>query len=316
MREIVELTVVAPMFNEEQGIGEFCTRLRGSLDSLATRYEVLIVDDGSTDGSIQEVLDLEWPQCRVVSLATNVGHQRAIEAGLSLAKGTHVVTMDSDGQHPPELIPEMLSLVLSDPECDVVYTVRSKRGEEGVTKRSPALIYYRLVRWLTGIDVPDSQADFRLISRRVVDTINDVRGDKVVRVLLPSLGYGSNVLEYQAGERIAGKSRFGTGHQVRLAIDSIFGFSSKPLRLVATMGWFLSIAAFVWLGIVVITWALDGAVSGWPSVMGAVLLVGGMSLLGLSIIGAYVARVHDILKNHPRFVVRGIGDSNPPREIK
>lgn len=305
MTERAQLSVVAPMYNEAAGIAAFCARLRTVLDSMDVSYEVLIVDDGSGDGCGHIVLQQAWPQCRLVSLAKNVGHQRALEAGLSVAHGDYIVTMDADGQHPPELVPVMLTSALTN-GVDVVYGVRATRSEEAAVRRSPALAYYRLVRWLTDVPIADSQADFRLISRSVLETVNAVEGEKVVRMLLPSLGYGSSVVEFEAGERIAGESRFGLRRQVRLALDSVFGFSAKPLRLVAGMGWLLSIAAFLWFIVVLLTWVLNGAISGWTSVMSAVLLVGGMSLLGLSIIGEYVARIHDMMKKHPRFVITGV----------
>lgn len=298
----VTLSVVAPMFNEEKGIGVFCSRLRSTLDGMGLRYEVLLIDDGSSDGSAEVVRNQAWQQCRLITLARNVGHQRAIEAGLNLALGNYVVTLDSDGQHPPELIPSLVS-VAGELQVDVVYAVRISRTEEHPLRRHSALIYYRLVRWLTDVPLRNSQADFRLISRRVLQVIEGVRGEKVIRVLLPYLGYPSAVVEFRAGERIAGQSRFGLIRQLRLALDSVFGFSAKPLRLLATMGWILSVAALVWFFLVIATWATSGAVSGWPSVMSAVLLVGGMSLLGLSIVGAYIARIHDMLKNYPRFTV-------------
>lgn len=308
VNEELTLSVIAPMYNEVEGIAAFCDRLRGVLESMHTPYEVLIVDDGSEDGCADVVLKQAWPQCRLVSLARNVGHQRAIEAGMSVADGNYIVTMDADGQHPPELVPIMLAIAITD-GVDVVYGVRTTRQEEGATRRGPALAYYRLVRWLTDVPIVDSQADFRLVSRSVLATIKDVRGEKVIRMLLPSLGYRSSVAEFEAGERIAGESRFGLRRQVTLALDSVFGFSAKPLRLVAGMGWLLSTAAFLWFIVVLLTWVLNGAISGWTSVMSAVLLVGGMSLLGLSIIGEYVARIHDMMKNHPRFVITGVRET-------
>jgi dolichol-phosphate mannosyltransferase len=290
------------MFNEASGIEEFCSRLRPILDGLSMSYEAVFVDDGSEDDSVQAVLRTAWPESRVVSLARNVGHQRAIEAGLSVARGEWIVTMDADGQHPPALIPEMVHLAING-DLDVVYTARSKRGDDQLAKRTSALAYYRISRWLTGVPIGDSQADFRLVSRRVIDHLADVRGEKVLRLLLPSLGPRSAVLDYEALPRISGRSRFGLGHQVSMAVDSALTFSSKPLRLVAAMAWVLALASFVWLLVVVATYLTEGAVAGWSSVMTAVLFVGGMSLLGLSIIGSYVARIHDMVKQQPRYFV-------------
>ena len=297
------LSVVVPMYNEQEGIVRFCVELRQVLDLCAVPYEVLFVDDASSDSSVAEVLSLGWQHVQVVSLASNVGHQRAIDAGILESRGNWVVTMDADGQHPPALIPEMTELAQTE-DLDVVYTRRISRREESGLRRLPALVYYRIIRFLTGIPIADSQADFRLMSRSVIEHLSDVRGDRVLRLLLPASGVRSKTLDYVARERIAGSSRYGLSRQIRLAIDSALGFSSKPLRMVAVMGWVVAAFAFLWLLGVVITYLVAGTVAGWASVMAAVLLVGGMSLLGQAIIGSYVARIHDLVRNEPRFFIR------------
>ena len=305
----IKLSVVAPMFNEAEAIRLFCDALRSVLDGMAEEYEVIIVDDASTDESIEAVTQMAWDRCRVVPLNYNVGHQRAIEAGLALAHGEWVVTMDSDGQHPPDLIPTLVQAA-EENSCDVVYAIRSTRHGERATKRLTALTYYRFMRWSTGIPIRDSQADFRLVNRKVLDVVHGVQGDKVLRLLLPALGYASSEVFFDAPPRLAGKTRYGFGRQVRLAIDSVFSFSAKPLRLVAGMGVVLSTAAFLWFLVVLATWALNGAILGWTSVMSAVLLVGGTTLLGLAVLGTYVARIHDVVMNHPRYVYAEL----PPRQ--
>jgi glycosyltransferase involved in cell wall biosynthesis len=307
-REGVVLSVVAPMYNEAKGLAEFCAQLRSILDSLGIPYEFLLVDDGSSDDSIDIALSQGWPECIVISLAQNVGHQVALEAGILAAQGQWIVSLDADGQHPPELIPQMLKVAQAE-SLDVVYTSRSTRDDDGFFKRSSALAYYRIVRALTGVSVSNSQADFRLISARVVADIQSVPGDKVLRLLLPSIGYRSTVLPYQAQPRIAGVGRFGFGRQLRLARDSILGFSSKPLRVIAAVGALLSLAALAWLVVVLVTYISTRTITGWASVMTAVLLVGGLTLLSLSIVGEYVARIYDLLRQHPRYSVAEVLDS-------
>jgi polyisoprenyl-phosphate glycosyltransferase len=301
-RLLVILSVVAPMYNEAKGLAEFCRQLRPILDSCDTPYEFLLVDDGSSDDSIDVALSQGWPECTVISLAHNVGHQVALEAGILAARGQWIVSLDADGQHPPELIPRMLDAAQAQ-SLDVVYTSRLTRDEDGFIKRSCALGYYRVVRALTGVSVKNSQADFRLVSARVVEDIRSIPGDKVLRLLLPSVGYRSTVLTYEAQPRIAGVGRFGVRRQLRLARDSILGFSSKPLRLIAALGVFLSLAALTWLGVVLATYVATRTITGWASVMTAVLLVGGLTLLSLSIVGEYVARIYDLMRRHPRYSV-------------
>lgn len=300
--EIGLLSIVVPMFNEASGIVEFCGILRPVLESLGLPYEVVFVDDGSSDDCTQRVLAEGWPQARVIVLGANVGHQLALDAGIIESQGNWILTMDADGQHPAEMIPAMVEAA-SVGNIDVVYTRRVSRAEESRYRRVTALAYYRLIRLLTGVPIVDSQADFRLMSRRVVDCVENVRGERILRLLLPSIGVRSVSLEYQARPRIAGESRYGIGRQIRLAVDSAFAFSSKPLRMVAAMGWILALAAFLWLIGVIITYFSSGTVAGWSSVMAAVLFVGGVSLLGQAIIGSYIARIHDMVKNQPSHYV-------------
>ena len=307
------VSVISPVFNEAAGIVEFCGRLRGILSQMPYPYEVVFVDDGSTDGSTEAILDLQWEQCKVVQLVRNAGHQSALEAGLELAIGSLLITMDSDGQHPPSLIPEMVRLAIAE-DLDVVYTRREARQEDSVLKRTAALGYYKVARILTGIDIPDSQADFRLITRRVCSDIARVPGEKVLRLLLPSIGYRSAVLTYEALPRIAGEGRFGFRRQIGMASSSILGFSAKPLRLVASMALVLSVVTFIWLITVFITFLATRTVDGWASLMTAVLFVGSLTLLSLAIVGEYLARIHDLIKGHPRYVIdRGRPDPEQRR---
>ena len=290
------------MFNEQDGIQEFCRLLRSTLDEMRIHYEVILVDDGSTDETVSNATDTDWSSLTLLQLTTNVGHQKALEAGIFAAKGDYVVTLDSDGQHPVELIPTMLKLAQGN-EVDIVYGLREERTEEPLRVRLPAQTYYRMISWLTDIQIENSQADFRLISRRVIDEIRMVRGDKVLRLLIPSLGFPSTSIRYTAQPRISGSSRFGISRQVSLATESVLSFSPKPLRWVAAIGLLTAAGSLFWLVTVVITWWNKGTVAGWASVMAAVLFVGGAALLALSLIGAYLARIFEILRNSPRYVI-------------
>ena len=303
------LSVVCPMFNEEAGIAQFLDELRGVLDRADLDYEVILVDDGSTDSSVDLVRAADWQRCRVLALTRNCGHQVALEAGLSVARGRYVVTMDADGQHPAADVVRMVMLAIEQ-DLDVVYAVQVERRTDSLGKRTFAGAYYRIVRWLTGVAVANSQADFRLVSDRVLDDVRRVPGHKVMRLLLPAVGYRSAVMEYDVKDRIAGKGRFGLRRQLSLAANSILNFSGRPLRVVAALGLLLSCGAFLWLGYVVGSYLLTRTVEGWSSVMAAVLVCGGLTLLSVSIVGEYVARIHDLLRQHPRYSARWVTTSD------
>jgi len=306
----VTLTVVAPMFNEARSIAEFCKRLKVSLSELNCSYQVVLVDDGSTDSTVETVKNLDWQELLVVQLFRNVGHQRAIDAGLAAAQGRYLVTLDSDGQHPPELVPSMLETAISS-GVDVVYMRQQDRSRDSFWKRRTALLYYQVVRALTGVPIADSQADFRLMRREVLNQIKSVKGDRTLRILLPYLGFKSRTLMYRASPRLGGRSRYSAKQQVALAVRSILDFSARPLKLVATMALVLAMATFAWLALVLTTWLTQGTVAGWASVMTAVLLVGSMSLAASAIIGAYLARIYEIIKGYPRFLYH---DETPPTQ--
>lgn len=301
----VELSVVCPMFNEADGIAPFLAELRATLDAAGLDYEVIVVDDASTDASVRTVASLRWDRCRVLALARNGGHQIALEAGLAVARGAWVATMDADGQHPPQTVVDMLDRARAE-QLDVVYAVQAVRRTDSWSKRTLALAYYRTVRLLTGVAVADSQADFRLMSAAVLDDVRRVPGDKVLRLLLPAVGYRSDVVEYDVRDRLAGEGRFGLRRQLRLAANSILNFSARPLRFVAAAGLLLSAGAFLWLVYVLLTYLSTRTVDGWSSTMAAVLVVGGITLVSVSIVGEYVARIHDLLLRHPRYSARWV----------
>ena len=300
-----EISVVVPLFNESSGITLFAEQLREVLDSLSVEYEVIFVDDGSQDGTATIASNLGWQQLTIMILARNVGHQNAIDAGLSIARGNWIVTMDGDGQHPPVVVEKMYSKALEG-GVDVVYTTRSSRATDSIGKKSAALLYYRVIRWLTEVPIENSQADFRLVSRRLLNEVQSIPGERVLRLLLPAIGFKSEVVEYEAAPRISGKGRFGLHRQLGMAINSILGFSSKPLKLIASLGVIVTVVAAVWLIAVIFSFLAGRNVEGWTSVISAVLAVGGVTLLSLSIIGSYIARIHDLLNGYPRYSIYAI----------
>jgi dolichol-phosphate mannosyltransferase len=303
----IEISIVAPVFNESESISRFCESVRGVMDSMSLTYEVIFIDDGSTDGSFYELSNIKWPEMRILRFLKNSGHQSALDAGYRESTGEYVVTLDSDMQHPPELIPKLYGVAISQ-KVDVVYASRPDRGNEGVFKKRSAVIFYWMISKLTDLQIQPNAADFRLISKRVVQTLNLLPpGGQVFRLLIPSLGFQSATVEYKASPRFAGKSKYGLARMANLGVDSILQFSVKPLQLAIRFGLavsFLSLAGFAY---VLITFALDGSVQGWSSLISALLLLFGALFIFLGIFGSYLSILVKQAQARPPYLFREDG---------
>ncbi len=232
------LSVVIPMYNEEDVLPLLVDRLRPVLEGLDGSYEVVAVDDGSTDltPAILQRLHREWDQLRVVRLRANAGHQAAISAGLKSARGDFVVTIDADLQDPPEVIAQMLRKA-RDEGVDVVYGVRNDRSTDSWFKRTTARTFYTTIRTISGSEAISDAGDFRLMSRATVDAINDLpEHNRVLRFIVPALGFPSDVVEYRRDERAAGASKYPFFKMLKLSLDAVTGFSMAPLRLATFLG--------------------------------------------------------------------------------
>ncbi|WP_251094704.1 glycosyltransferase family 2 protein [Streptomyces sp. Caat 7-52] len=301
----VELSVVIPMFNEEDVLPALVARLRPVLDGTGEAYEVVAVDDGSTDrtaGRLEE-LRVAWPQLRVVRLARNSGHQAALTAGLHHARGRYAASLDADLQDPPEKIPEMLALARSR-RLDIVYGVRANRAIDTGFKRRTAGAYYWLVRRLVGSHVPAQAGDFRLLSRNVLDALKALPDQpQVHRLLVPWFGFPSGEVAYHRDARVAGDTKYPLRKMVLLAIDSVVGFSVAPLRLATWLG---SLAFLVCLAVIAYTLAVYAAgatTPGWTSLIVAVLFVGAVQLICLGVLGEYLGRVYTAVQQRPTYYV-------------
>ena len=299
------LTVVSPCFNEADSLAPFLDSLRTTLDALKVTYEVIVVDDGSTDSSWSVLAATNWPELRALRLVVNRGHQVALDAGIREAGGDYLITMDSDGQHPPDLIPTLLAAAKRT-NSDVVYAVRRNRSEDHWFKRSTARVYYSLMRIMTRVAIQDSAADYRLMTRFVVDVINQIPDQKVFRLLLPYLGFSSTTVEFQALLRKRGESKYSFGRMAGLAVRSSIQFSTKPLRIVMGIGFVMSSLSMLWLIVVLVDFAAGRTVAGWASQMSVTLIVGGLTLFGLGIVGEYVGEVFERVKGRPSYLIREV----------
>ena len=309
------LSVVVPVRDEASTIGELSRRLAGTLAALGVDFEVILVDDGSTDATWRAISRLHRDDPRFVglSLSRNFGHQLAITAGLEHARGGAVAVMDGDLQDPPEALASLLTKF--DEGYDVVYAVRASRPE-GLVKRLAYWAFYRILRRLSAVEVPLDAGDFGVMSRRVVDVINALpERRRFVRGLRAWVGFRQAGVPVERGARHAGKPKFTLGKLFGLALDGLFGCVESPLRPLGMLGAILALAGS--LGLLACTgrgvlWRLWPATGVWVGL--ATLVFVAAQLLSVAILGEYMSRILDEVRGRPRFVVRGrVGLASPRR---
>jgi glycosyltransferase involved in cell wall biosynthesis len=309
------LSVVTPMYNERDAVDAFVARLRPVLDGLGVPYEVVAVDDGSADGTAARLLELrrEWPAVRVIKLRRNVGHQTALRAGLRAAQGDYVVSIDADLQDPPEMIGEMLTRARTE-QLDVVYGVRADRSADSGFKRRTAALYYWMIRRLVGDWVSAHAGDFRLLSRTVVDVLNDLPEHRpVYRLVVPSLGFPSGEVEYVRAERVAGTTKYPLSKMIKLSVDSLTSFSAAPLRIATWLGLVSFVVCIAFMLTALAAYASGSVIPGWTSIYIAVLLIGGIQLVCLGLLGEYIGRIYAASQNRPEYLVAyDTADQAPP----
>ncbi len=301
----VELSVVVPVYNEEDVLPLLVERLRPVLDGLNTPYEVVAVDDGSTDASavVMQRIRHEWPQFRVIRLRANAGHQAAISAGLARARGDYMVTIDADLQDPPEVIEQMLHLARSE-RVDIVYGVRTDRSTDTAFKRGTARAFYATMRRLAKTDAPMDAGDFRLMSRATVDAVNALpEHHRVLRLVVPALGFPSAQVTYRREERAAGTSKYPLSKMIKLSIDSLTSHSMAPLRLATWFGLIGGIFALLIFIYALFSSFSGRAVAGWTSTVAAVSSVGAVQLICLGLLGEYVGRMYTMMQGRPTYFV-------------
>jgi dolichol-phosphate mannosyltransferase len=299
------LTVVVPLKDEEDNVPPLVERLRAVLDELTPRWEVILVDDCSEDRTYERAVAAHESDDRVkvVRLSRNFGHQIALSAGLDVARGDAVVTLDGDLQHPPEAIPELVGRWRDG--AQVVYGVMVERQGESRVKDVTARAFYGVLRRLTDIDVPTGAGDFRLLDRTALEAFRGMReSNRYLRGMVSWLGFEQAGVDYVSPARVAGKSKYSTMRMIRLAVDGIVSFSDRPLRLALNLGFAVSLASILF-GLSAVVSRLVGVfvVPGWTSIMVLVGVVGGIQLVVIGIIGEYVSRIHDEVKRRPLYLV-------------
>lgn len=298
--------LVIPVYNERDNLRELHRRIVEVFAPLPIHCSIILVDDGSDDGTAEIVEELADADARVqfVSLTRNFGHQVALMAGLDHATGDCVITMDGDLQHPPELIPELLRLWGEG--FKVVSTVRMDAGAASRFKRWTARAFYGMVNAMGDVRVEPGSADFRLLDQEVVRTLRRFpEKAKFLRGLVPWMGFATASIPYQAERRYAGAPRYSLFKMVRFAGDGITAFSSVPLRLAFYLGVLVSLASFAY-AVYAVSARLRGGMTipGWTSLVISVLFLGGVQLMFIGVLGEYVARIFDEVKNRPLYLVR------------
>lgn len=307
------LSVVVPLYNEAGNVPALLERIGNVTHGLASEfdYEIVLVNDGSTDGTLAAIRNemQRRPNVVLVNLSRNFGHQLAATAGIDIARGDAVVLMDGDLQDPPELIERFVRKWREG--YDVVYAVRRSRRGESRFKLITARTFYRIIRRLTKITIPLDAGDFRLMSRRVVEALRrSPERHRFLRGMVSWVGYNQVAIEYDRDVRHAGTTKYPLPKMIRFAMDGITSFSDIPLRFASYFGFTVSAIAFIY-AIIVIAFKVfslnpPGYTPGWASTIVAVLFLGGVQLMSLGILGEYLGRVYDEVKGRPLYLISDI----------
>ena len=303
-----KITIVVPFLNEKDNLPVLLERITRVFSVREEDWELLLVDDGSTDGSAEWAREqaLRNPRVRLVRLTRDFGHQMAITAGLDRADGDAAVVMDGDLQDPPEVIPDLLAKWREGYE--VVYAVRRRREGETRTTKFFAAAFYRIFRRLAEVDVPMDAGDFRLVDRRVVEALKDVRElHRFMRGLTCWTGFRQAAVEYDRAARLAGETKYPVWIRFRLAFDAITSFSGAPLRWIMLLG--MAVCGLAALWVLWILWTVCFApenlgAPGWASLVAVIVLLGGVQLISIGMLGQYVSRIFEEGKRRPLYLVR------------
>ena len=311
------VSVVVPVFNEEEVLPLLYERLTATLAKTGMDWEIVFVDDGSSDRSWAMLAALQASDPRVVALSfsRNFGHQMAVSAGLDHARGDAVVFIDADLQDPPEVILQFVQRFREG--YDVAYGVREQRLGESLFKRATAALFYRTIRRITSVDIPADTGDFRIVSRRVADALRTLpEKHRFIRGLVSWVGFKQIGVPYVRQPRAAGETKYPLRKMLRFASDAVTSFSTAPLRLATTAGVVASLFAFLYAAFAIVRKLVDGTtVEGWASLIVVVAFLGGLQLLALGIIGAYVGRIYEQIKDRPLYVIAEVRSSRAPDAV-
>lgn len=304
MKELI--SIIVPMYFEEEVAEECYSRLTSIAALSNLHYEIIFINDGSTDKTLEilEKIAKSDPAVKVISFSRNFGHQIAVTAGINKAQGDALIIIDADLQDPPELIPKMIRLWKDG--YDVVYAKRKKRDGETWFKLFTAKVFYQLLNKMTNVAIPEDTGDFRLIDRKVAEVFKRMpEKNRFVRGMISWLGFKQIPIEYERKERFAGTTKYPLKKMLKFACDGIFSFSSKPLKLVGYLGFFAVMIAFGTFIYSIIN-RLTGnghLVSGWTSIITSITFLGGVQLLSIGVLGEYISRIYEESKGRPLYII-------------
>lgn len=302
-----KISIIIPAYNEEEVAQECYNRLEEVLNKLNNyENEIIFINDGSKDKTLEILTKLanQNENVKIVSFSRNFGHQAAVTAGLKYVTGDVILIIDADLQDPPELLPEMLKLWEEGNE--VIYGERKTREGESRFKLFTAKMFYKTLNALSDVEIPKNTGDFRLVDRKVVDTINSLpEHNKFLRGLFSWVGYRQYAFKYERKERFAGKTKYPLKKMLKLAADGIIGFSTKPLKILGGLGFISIIISFIILIYSLLSFAFkwNNLEAGWTSIMVSITFFAGVQLLSIWVLSEYIGRIYDETKNRPQYIV-------------
>jgi glycosyltransferase involved in cell wall biosynthesis len=309
LKRKLKVDLVIPIFNEADVVEQTHTHLRDVVDSLPYDFLFIYIDDGSSDGTVDTLRKIadDDPRISLLQLSRNFGHQAALTAGMDASRGEIVITMDGDGQHPPELIPQMIDLIQQG--YGIVQTQRIENYNSISFKKWSSRLFYRLINVVSGTRILEGAADFRALSRDALDGLRSMHEyHRFLRGMISWMGYSSIILPYHEPARVGGKSKYSIGKMLRLASDAVFSFSLAPLYIGLSSGLaFLVLAAaqMIYVAALWLTGHTERIVPGWSSLMAIMLIASGIIMILLGFIGVYVGYIFQEVKHRPIYLIKG-----------
>ena len=311
---MIKLSIIVPIYNEALLLPTVFERFAALVNQLPdscgigrSEIELIFVNDGSTDHSLSQLITFvnQTSYASCINLARNFGHQLAITAGINRARGNAVVVIDGDLQDPPEFIINLYQKYQDG--VDVVYAIRKRRLGESWFKLITARIFYKVIAYFSHTDIIQNVGDFRLMSRRVVDVFNQLpEQHRFIRGMIPWIGFKQDGIFYERDKRYSGKTKFSIRKMVQFSMDGITSFSTIPLKMVGVLGLWISVLGVIYTGYALYEkFVLHSTIQGWTSLVILILLMGGFQLICLGVMGEYIARIHDQVKNRPLYVIEG-----------